>query len=109
MVEKRIKNVKAVLKGFRERLQTKVRVRKMILFGSYACGTPRDYSDVDVAVISPDFHGGTKADYRLLGRAAREVNSLIEAFAYTPRDIKNCQPGDFLDHIIKTGKIVYSS
>lgn len=107
MVEKRIKNLKKVLRQYREKLSEKIDVHKMILFGSYARGTPRDYSDVDLAVISPDFRGGTEEDYLLLGRAAREVTPLIEAFPYTPRDIRNHVRGDFLDHILKTGKVVY--
>lgn len=79
----------------------------MILFGSYARGTPRDYSDIDVAVVSPDFKERGMSDYTLLDRAAREVTPLIEAFPYTPKDIRNHVRGDFLDHILKTGKVVY--
>lgn len=109
MVEKRIKNVRALLARYRKRLQTKVRVEKMILFGSYARGAPRDYSDIDVAVISQDFRGGTMSDCLLLERAAREITSLIEPFAFTPKDVRRRRRGDFLDHILKTGKVVYSS
>lgn len=108
MVEKRVKNIRKTLERFRQRLQEKIRVHQIILFGSYARGTPRDYSDIDVAVISPDFRGGGKADYLLLGRAAREVTPLIEAFAYTPTDLQRRQPGDFLDHIVTTGKMIFS-
>jgi len=105
MVEKRIKNLKKLLNAYRKMLEKKIRVKKLILFGSYAQGTPRDYSDIDVAVISPDFQGGTLEDYLLLGRAAREVTPLIEAFPYTPHDLKKRRPGDFLDEILKTGKV----
>ncbi len=108
MVEKRIKNLSAVLNQYRKKLEKKIRIRKIILFGSYAKGTPRDYSDLDLAVISPDFRGGTQKDYLLLSRVAREVTPIIEAFPYTPQDLKQYQRGDFLDEIIRTGKIVYS-
>lgn len=107
MVEKRVRNLKKVLKSFRQELEKKIRVKKMILFGSYARGTPRDYSDIDVAVVSPDFKERGMDDYTLLDRAAREVTPLIEAFPYTPKDIRNHVRGDFLDHILKTGKVVY--
>ncbi len=33
----------------------KLHLRKVILFGSYAYGDPRKRSDIDIAVISPDF------------------------------------------------------
>ena len=104
MVEKRIKNVRTVLKDYREKLEKKINVKKMILFGSYARGNPRDYSDIDVAVISPDFQGGTQKDYLLLDRTAREVTPLIEAFPYTPKDLKRRKRGDFLDQILRKGK-----
>jgi predicted nucleotidyltransferase len=83
MVEKRIKNLKEVLMNYRKGLEKKkIRVQQMILFGSYARGTPHDYSDIDIAVILPDFQGGTKKDYLLLDRTAREITPLIEAFPY---------------------------
>ena len=104
MVEKRIKNVRAVLRNYRKKLEKKIVIKKMILFGSYARGNPRDYSDIDVAVISPDFQGGTQRDYLLLDRTAREVTPFIEAFPYTPTDVKRRQRGGFLDEILRKGK-----
>ena len=95
------------IKAAAKRIGEAIAAQQVILFGSYARGTPRDYSDVDLAVISPDFRGGTEEDYLLLGRVAREVTPLIEAFPYTPKDIRNHVRGDFLDHILKTGKVVY--
>ncbi len=32
-----------------------IRVSKVILYGSQASGKTREYSDIDVAVVSPDF------------------------------------------------------
>ena len=107
MVEKRVKDLKAVLVQYRRRLQKKIRIRQMILFGSYARGRPHDYSDIDVAIISPDFRGGTKRDYLLLDRTAREVTPLIEAFPYTPQELRRRPRGGFLDEIVRTGKTVY--
>lgn len=109
MVKKRFKNVKAILDLYRRKLEKKIRVKQLILFGSYARGKPRDYSDIDVAVVSKDFKGGTKKDYLILDRTAREVTPLIEAFPYTPHDLKARRRGDFLDEILRTGKVIYSS
>ncbi|HLF02015.1 MAG TPA: nucleotidyltransferase domain-containing protein, partial [Anaerolineales bacterium] len=33
------------------------RVEKAILYGSYAKGAQREDSDIDLIVLSPDFHG----------------------------------------------------
>lgn len=103
MVEKRIKNIKNVLKAYREKLEETIKVNQMILFGSYARGTQRDYSDIDVAVISDNFQGNSQ-DYLILDRAARAVTPLIEAFPYTTQEMKERQRGSFLDEILKTGK-----
>ncbi len=35
----------------------KIIVDKIILYGSYAAGKPREHSDIDIAVISPSFKG----------------------------------------------------
>ncbi len=78
----------------------------MILFGSYARGTPRDYSDIDIAVISPDFKESRFGNYLLLDQTAREITPLIEAFPYTSKDFKNRPRGSFLDEIVRTGKEV---
>lgn len=43
------------LKEFLSRISKKVRVSRLIFFGSRARGHPRKYSDVDLIVVSPDF------------------------------------------------------
>ena len=107
MLEKRVKNLADVVRRYRRKLEEKVRVQRIILFGSYARGKVHDYSDIDLAIISPDFHGGTRTDYRILDQAASEVTPLIEAFPYTPKDLKHHDPADFLAEILRTGKVVY--
>ncbi len=53
MVEKTIqKIIQLFVKELRRR---KIRVKKVVLFGSRASGRAHEYSDIDVAVISPDF------------------------------------------------------
>lgn len=106
MVEKRVRNLRKILNSFRRELEKKIRVEKMILFGSYARGTPRDYSDIDIAVVSPDFRNGGIGDYLFLDHTAREITPLIEAFPYTAKDFKKRRRGSFLDEIIRTGKVV---
>lgn len=107
MVEKKVKNLDATLAAFIKELQKQIRVEQVILFGSYNRGKPRDYSDIDIAVISPDFEGGTEKDYLLLDRTARKINPLLEAIPYRPKDIKNVEAGDFVDEILKTGRVIY--
>jgi predicted nucleotidyltransferase len=41
-----------------------ITVDKIVLYGSYAKGTPQPHSDIDLAVISPDFKGKKIMEYR---------------------------------------------
>ena len=107
MLEKRVKNLEAVLQAFIKELQKTIRVEKVYVYGSYAQQKEHDYSDIDVAVISPDFEGGTERDYLILGHAAIKVCSLIEAKPYRPQDLMNLSPTEFLGMIVKTGKVIF--
>ena len=107
MPEKRIKNVNRLLRRFIRELEKTIRVEKVFVYGSYARRQAHDYSDLDVAVVSADFEGGTERDYLILGRAALKVSPLIEAKPYRPKDLANLSPVDFLAEILRTGKKVY--
>lgn len=107
MLEKRIKDLDSVLKHYIEELEKHIRVEKVYLYGSYARRAEHDFSDIDIAVVSPDFEGGTERDYLILGRAALKVNVLIEAKPYRPESLINLSPQEFLSEIIRTGIIVY--
>jgi len=67
-----------------------VKASRIVLFGSYANGTSRDGSDIDIAVISGDFKG---MDYwkriDVMSKAIYEVFEPIEAIAFTPEEWKN--------------------
>jgi hypothetical protein len=46
-----------IIEGFISRLMAEIPVDKVILFGSYGGGTPKEHSDIDLAVISDWFRG----------------------------------------------------
>jgi predicted nucleotidyltransferase len=92
---------------FVDELEKKITVEKVILFGSYARNAPHDFSDIDILVVSPDFHGGTMKDCALLDRIARKINPLIEAIPYSSNDFENFEKGDFIHEIRLTGKIIF--
>ncbi|OGQ05394.1 MAG: hypothetical protein A2W61_05840 [Deltaproteobacteria bacterium RIFCSPLOWO2_01_44_7] len=105
MVQAIYPNVEKVVHAFVEKLKEHIHVEKVILFGSYARGTPRPWSDIDLAVISPDFHGGTIEDHILLGRIARTITPQIEALPYLPEDFRDAEPSSFEATILKDGKV----
>ena len=91
-----------------ERLQQKIRVQQAILFGSHASGEADAWSDVDLAVISPDF---SRMSHRrvmdLLVEVALMVDSSFEIRPYTPKHLREARPTNFLGHILAAGKVVY--
>jgi len=49
-------NIAAALSEFKDKLSKKIKVQKMILFGSYATGNYTKDSDIDLLIVSPDFN-----------------------------------------------------
>jgi predicted nucleotidyltransferase len=61
-----------------------IRPQKVILYGSYADGTHREGSDIDVVIISEDFAGkGYWERIEILADAIYEVFAPVEAVAMT--------------------------
>jgi len=92
-----------------EKIQREFKPDKIVLFGSYAWGTPRDDSDVDLLVILP---------YQ--GKAWRMASSIREQVqSFFPLDIlvRNTEQiqarlainDSFLTDIMTKGKVVYEA
>ena len=78
---------------------------KMMLFGSYARGTQREDSDVDVAIIVDEMEGDYFSTRPLLWRIRREVDDRIEPVLL---ETKHDQ-GGFLKEIMKNGILIQDS
>ncbi|HFE66877.1 MAG TPA: nucleotidyltransferase domain-containing protein [Chloroflexi bacterium] len=62
-------------------------VERLILYGSYAAGTAREDSDIDIVVISPSFADkGYWERIDILSDAIYRVSAPIEATAFTPQE-----------------------
>lgn len=107
MFAKKVKDVKKLVNLYIAELSKNIKVEKVILFGSYGRKTERDYSDIDILIVSDNFDGGSKRDYRILDSAARRINPLIEAIPCTKKDFNNYEKGDFIHAIRKTGKMIF--
>ncbi len=67
--------------------QKGVDVSKVILFGSYAKGTAKPESDIDIAIISSQFGKNNLKEMMLLRRIALQIDSHIEPLPFSPQDI----------------------
>ena len=86
-------------------------VAKAILYGSYGRGTPREDSDIDLIIISPDFHGTPKLErHQKLGWMAWQAKTnYIEPLGFTPEEYENASPLGLLGEVKDTGIVVYES
>ncbi|KQC11375.1 MAG: hypothetical protein APR62_10010 [Smithella sp. SDB] len=64
-------------------------VSKAILFGSYAKGTAKPESDIDIAIISSQFGKNNLKEMMLLRRIALKIDSHIEPLPFSPEDIND--------------------
>ena len=97
--------VTEIISGFISRLKQEIPVKHAFLFGSYARGDAKDYSDIDIAVISDWFDGKPKnKNLQYLSRIAASYNSLVEAIPFTEKEYRNLDKRTFLCSVIKTGR-----
>lgn len=114
MVKAKVSNreVKKFIDDFIKSLdKNKLHIRRVILFGSYARGNPRAYSDIDVAVISDKFTSNRWQNQTKIARATesnQDYTYIIEPIGYSTKEYQNAEPGSFLHEIKRTGKVVYS-
>jgi len=107
MVEK-TSNILTKIKILARRLeQTGIRLKAIYLYGSYAEGNPNEDSDIDLALVSPDFKLDTMSDWNRVFRICFEVDNHIEPVLYRPSDLK--KPYPLALRIKKFGRLLYSN
>jgi uncharacterized protein len=89
-------------------LQNQITITEVILFGSHAAGTPQKHSDIDIAVISPDFEN-KDINFRAAIASKAKLNGSIdvEIHPFTLKSLKDARPTNFIGHILKTGTIIF--
>jgi predicted nucleotidyltransferase len=92
----------AALNEVRRVLEREITVEGLVLFGSHALGTAEAGSDVDLAIVSPDFQDMSFVDRQALVRPlVREALGVVplDAVCYTPQEYEDGKEG-FLPGII---------
>lgn len=101
---------KEIIPRIVEKIKTKYKPQKIIIFGSYAWGKPSKDSDVDLLIIK-----STKEKHReralKVRRLLSEENALVglDIMVYTPEEFaQRIKMGDsFLSQILRKGDIQY--
>lgn len=79
-----------------------IRADRVILFGSHALGEVREYSDIDLVVISNDFKGMDLIErLEILGRTAARIMEPVEALGYTEEEFSLKGKGTFIGDEVK--------
>jgi predicted nucleotidyltransferase len=95
-----------LMKQIEQRLNEKIEVEELYLFGSRAKGTFRENSDYDIAVISRDFKDRSfKQRQETVLNAVRKVitDKPVEVLCYTPEEFEKGKDGFIPEIIDKEG------
>jgi predicted nucleotidyltransferase len=98
----------SVIRRFARRIAERFRPEKIILFGSYAYGTPHAESDVDLLCIMP---ARNEIDKSVQITLAFEPPFALDLVVRTPRHVeRGLREGDwFLRNVIQRGKLLYEA
>lgn len=89
-------------------LNKRIRIDLAILFGSYSQDEADSWSDIDLAVISPDFERMSLQEQMALITQIWHINGLwVQIHPFTPKDLAEARPTNFLGHLLRVGQIVY--
>ena len=99
-----------IISRFITLLSKAAQVEAVILYGSYVNGSPDEWSDIDIAVISPDFEGLAMWErQRIISHATVERDASLAPIGYSSSEYHSPGPHSFLREIIRTGRVVYGA
>lgn len=107
-------NLEKKLKSYIDSIIKSFNVDQMILFGSYSKGSFHEFSDIDLAVVSPELDPNKSRLENTL-KVLEKTNLIdpdLQLFAY-PSSVfyneKNTVHESFIQEIKQTGKTIYSN
>jgi predicted nucleotidyltransferase len=97
---------RSVIRRFVRAVAEQFRPEKIILFGSYAYGTPHADSDVDLMVVMP---ARNELDQALRIRLAVDYQFPLDLLIRTPRNLawRLAEGDSFMKEIVSKGKVLY--
>lgn len=96
--------IKDILSEYINNLKKEIRIKGVILFGSYAKSSWHKDSDIDVAVFSGDFSGKERTEsIAFLLERAMQYDIDIQPLAFAEEDFENYQDNPLIKEILETG------
>ena len=100
-MDKRNDSLSKIINFFLEEIQKHYRIDNAYLYGSFAKGTNNKWSDIDIAIISPDFSEDLFEDRLFLMKLAANVDDRIEPAPFNNKLFNRNNP--LVDEIQKNG------
>ena len=83
-----------------------ITAERIILFGSYATGKAKEFSDIDLLIVSSDFRGkNIRERLELLGVGAVRIMEPIQAYGLTPEEVTSEEKSSFVKAILEEGRV----
>jgi predicted nucleotidyltransferase len=98
----KIEDINSIIQRFISLVSQEYPVRNLYLFGSYAKGNAKDYSDIDIAIVSDKFEGIRFHDREKLAKYLINTSFDLEIHPFKTEDFTLDNP--FVEEIIRTGK-----
>ena len=96
-------NALNIARKYAETVKTVFDFQKIILFGSYIKGNPREDSDIDIAVVFSDYNNRLDRQLELM-KLTRKVDTRIEPHPFREKEFEISNP--FVKEIITYGQEV---
>lgn len=106
MTKKNTKKIQTVV----NKIVQEYEPEKVILFGSYAWGKPREWSDLDLFIIKKSKKRRIDRERELRTKLFGNNFPPLDLLIYTPQEVKKRLYIEdfFIEDIIKKGKVVYA-
>lgn len=108
----RAEQIRRVVEQIVDRLRATYGPERIVLFGSWAYGTPSEESDVDLLIVKETdqpFHRRWAQVYRLVSPLVKGID--FSPFVMTPQEILRRQRArdPFLEEVLTRGKTLYAA
>jgi predicted nucleotidyltransferase len=102
--------VNSIAQEFGKRLSGVFSSVEVRLFGSYLHNRANPNSDIDFAIVSTDFAGiDSYIALKILGRMKGQVNHLIEAIPFSPKELRDPDVGSLAYDVAQKNKLLFSA